>query len=107
LSDWEVENDNLTYDTPGEDYSNQAFYYFLAQPMQWCGTTNNFCPLAKIGDGTVDLIVSTAATGGGKGALLKQFLDQEGANYWDERERRMRPERGMDYIKATEFEVDP
>ena len=74
--------------------------------MQWCGSTNNFCPLAKIGDGTIDLIVSTAETGGGKNALLKQFLDQEGANYWDN-ERQIRPERGMHYIKATEFEIDP
>lgn len=74
--------------------------------MQWNGTEGNFCPLNKMGDGTMDFLISTQASGGGKMPILRVLLDQEGAAYWNE-QRQIKRDRGLEYAKATEFTLDP
>lgn len=44
--------------------------------MRWVGIGDQFAPLKKIGDGTMDFLVSTPATGGGKLPLLRCLLDK-------------------------------
>jgi len=75
LNTWYQEKDDNDLRQAGETYEADPFFYFVAQPMKWYGTDTNFAPLTKIGDGTMDFIVSTRATGGGKLPLLRGLLD--------------------------------
>ena len=106
LNEWYQEKDGIDLSEPGDPYEAQQFSYFVAQPMQWSGTTVNFAPLTKIGDGTMDFMVSTQATGAGKMPLLRGLLDQASGAFWDHRGH-LRPDRGLEYVKATEFVLDP
>ena len=74
--------------------------------MRWVGIGDQFAPLTKIGDGTMDFLVSTPAVGGGKLPLLRCLLDKANGAFWDNRGL-LRANLGLDYIKATSFVLDP
>ena len=54
----------------------------------------------------MDFLISTAGNGGGRCALTRAFLDQAGGAFWDANGD-LRREMGAEYVKATQFELDP